>query len=199
MNNNHFLVNQDSGNTEFFSPTFVVELAREVMGRIDLDPASCDKANETIKATHYYSLLDDGLTQHWRGKVWMNHPFHKGERACKKKCQKKTCLKRGHHITVDIPGNIKWVEKLTNSYINGDVTDALCITFASMSEKWMQPLLNFPQCFPHSRIDYISPDGSLSNRVTKGSVITYLGPNVDQFVTVFSKIGTVKTVMNREY
>lgn len=55
MSTNHQLVNQTSGNTEWYSPPELVEAARRVMGGIDLDPASSRAANEAIvKATKYF-------------------------------------------------------------------------------------------------------------------------------------------------
>ena len=44
------LINQDSGKVEYYTPSWIVEAARLVMGSIDLDPASNAKANETVKA-----------------------------------------------------------------------------------------------------------------------------------------------------
>lgn len=37
-----------------------------VMGSIYLDPASCAKANETVKAHRYFTIADDGLSQPWK-------------------------------------------------------------------------------------------------------------------------------------
>jgi len=56
------------------------------------------------------------------------------------------------------------------------------------------PLLAFPQCFIHGRTNYYLADGTLKKGVTKGSVVTYVGPaeKWDMFKEVFSSIGTVK-------
>jgi len=64
-------------NNEWFTPAQYVELAREVLGAFDLDPASCEIANRTVKAAKFYSLEDDGLKYEWHGRVWMNPPWPK--------------------------------------------------------------------------------------------------------------------------
>jgi len=52
--------------------------------------------------------------------------------------------------------------------------------------------LYFPQCFLQPRTNYYLPDGSLKKGVTKGSVVTYMGPNLKRFREVFTKHGVVK-------
>jgi hypothetical protein len=47
------------------------------MGGIDLDPASCATANETVRARTFYSRKDDGLKRPWFGRVWLNPPYGK--------------------------------------------------------------------------------------------------------------------------
>lgn len=74
----------------------------------------------------------------------------------------------------------------------GRTIAACCITFASTSEKWFRPLLAFPQCFIHGRTNYRLPDGTIKKGATKGSVVTYLGPEVQRFAAEFRTLGTVK-------
>jgi ParB family chromosome partitioning protein len=165
----HQLINQDSGKTEYYTDAAILESARRVLGGIDLDPASSAVANEVIRAGRFYSREQDGLKQHWSGKVWMNHPFQKGV-------------------------NKLWIRKLVESFKRGDVTAAICICYASTSEGWFQPLLQFPQCFPPRRPNYFLPDGTKKSGVTKGSVITYMGHDTADFKREFSIHGTIKVL-----
>ena len=59
---------------EHYTPAPYVKAARLVLGAIDLDPASCARANATVKAARYYTAKDDGLAQPWCGRVYLNPP-----------------------------------------------------------------------------------------------------------------------------
>lgn len=165
MMNNAQLINQDSGKIEYYTPSWIIEAARLVMGSIDLDPASSAKANETVKACKYYSI--DGLQYSWYGNIWLNHPFNK-------------------------LANKYWIWHLICEFERRNVKQACCITYASTSEKWFQPLMDYSQCYFYKRVNYI--DGLTGNEmkgVTKGSVVTYLGPNIEKFNEVFSQYGKI--------
>lgn len=191
--NNANLINQDSGNFEYYTDMRIVNAARRAMRSIDLDPASSKQANERIKANKFFTKKEDGLKMDWFGNVFLNHPFSKGWKACDDTCNRKTCADRGFHIHQDIPSNLDWVYKLVSEYIDGEVNQACCITYASTSEKWFKPLLDFPQCYLSPRTNYYLPDGTLKRGVTKGSVITYLGHDVKRFIKIFDgHFGTVK-------
>lgn len=187
----HQLINQTSGEVEYYTPAPIIEAARGTMGGIDLDPASSERANKIVRAKSFFTKDDNSLQRPWAGRVWMNHPFHAGWKACVRGCKRKTCRTRGH-IYEDIPGNAAWINKLVLEYENGGVTQACCITYASTSEAWFQPLLNYPQCFLHGRTNYLLPSGEVLKGVSKGSVVTYFGQRVDEFHRYFRGLGTVK-------
>ena len=160
------LINQDSGDYEYYTDMKIVNAAREVMGRINLDPASSRKAQKKIKAEFY--LSEHGLHARWSGNVWLNHPFSR-------------------------ENNPLWINKLISEHEKGHLYSACCITYAATSEQWFQPLLDFPQCYLSPRTNYYLPDGTLKKGVTKGSCVTYMGSNIDKFVDVFhNKLGKVK-------
>lgn len=185
-------INQTSGNQEYFTPPYVIEAARATMGGIDLDPASCAKANEIVRADKFFTKEDNGLSHQWAGNVWMNHPFGDEEKACKSKCKKKRCKIRGFCITEDIPGNSAWVSKLVRSYEVGGVTQACCIVFASTSEAWFQVFRPYWICYLSPRVNYLDEQGNVVKGVSKGSCVVYMGGEWRKFVQNFSPLGDVR-------
>ncbi len=168
---NHLLILQSSGSTEWWTPQPIIDAAREVLGGIDLDPASCAEANKRVRAARFFTCAADGLRQTWSGRIWLNHPFSR-------------------------EFNSAWVEKLVSEFREGNVISACSICFASTSERWFKPLLAFPQCFLSPRTNYLLPDGSVARGVTKGSVVTYFGRDRQRFVNIFAggprPLGVVK-------
>lgn len=171
--NNAVLINQTSGKVEYYTPAEIVEAARRVMDAIDLDPASSATANRLVGAARYFTEEDDGLAQEWSGRVWMNHPFGK-------------------------TSNPRWISKLVLEYRAKRVSQACCITYAATSERWFQPLFAFPLCFLAPRTNYRLPDGSIKEGVTKGSVVAYLGWNIEAFYREFHKLGAMMEPLVKE-
>ncbi len=62
---------------EWYTPAEYIEAARAVMGKIDLDPATCHAAQQTVQANSFYIKEDDSLRDdcHWHGCVWLNPPY----------------------------------------------------------------------------------------------------------------------------
>lgn len=82
---------------DWITPPDITEMARDVVGDFDLDPASSQLANDlSVQAARFYTREDDGLTRVWGGRVWINAPGNCGRdpetdlyRICKAKryCQ----------------------------------------------------------------------------------------------------------------
>lgn len=165
--NNATLINATSGKVEYYTPAPIIEAARRVMGGIDLDPASCEFANRTVQAQTFFTLADNGLRQPWYANtVWLNHPFGR-------------------------ESNPLWIGKLIDGFARKHFHAACCITFACTSEAWFQPLFAYPMCFLSPRTNYLDAHGRTVRGVTKGSVVTYLGPNVQRFADAFGTLGAV--------
>jgi ParB family transcriptional regulator, chromosome partitioning protein len=166
---------------EWYTPSYVIEAAREVLGSIDLDPASCALANETVKATRYFTKDDDGLSKAWDGNVWLNPPYSY------------TTVPRGmeHGDKSKRPCIAKmWIDKLISEYHEGHISEAIMLLKADPKQRWFQPLWEFLICFVPGKIIFNRPDAPPEGHMF-GSCLVYLGPNESKFIEVFSNLGTV--------
>ncbi len=66
-----------SGYYEWYTPSWVIEKCRIVMGSIDLDPFSCEEANRIVNAKQYYDVNHDALFGDWDqvGTMFANPPY----------------------------------------------------------------------------------------------------------------------------
>ncbi len=140
------------------------------MGAIDLDPASCDAANEVVKAATYYTIEDDGLAQEWVGRVWMNPPYATGLIQ-------------------------KFTAKLRDSFDSGAVSEAIAIVNNATETRWFQHLLGSESmvCFPTGRVRFWKPNPEdVGTGPLQGQAILYLGDmGRESFASRFSEFGRV--------
>jgi len=158
---------------EWYTPPEFVKAARQVLGPIELDPASCEIANQVIRAERYYTLEDDGLSQDWRCKtMWCNPPFGRvpGDRTLGK---------------ADI-----WAQRLVREYECGNVGEAILLVHAHTYKQWFRPLCNYLVCF--SERLYFWNAQNKSGRSPHGSALFYLGKQPQKFVDVFDQFGPVE-------
>jgi len=163
---------------EWYTPAKYIEAARTVMGSIDLDPASCELANRTVKAARYYSKEENGLAQAWYGNVWLNPPFG---------------------TTMQQFGNSAWqgqsiaslfMGKLIEEYHKGTVTQAVLLAKADPKQNWFSRLWEFPICFAYDRVYFNRPIGEPC-RHQFGTCFVYLGPHESRFIDIFSQFGRI--------
>lgn len=160
----------NSGNDEWHTPPRIIEKARAVMGGIDLDPASSDKANKIVKARTYYTIENDGLSQPWFGRVWMNPPYSQ-------------------------PIIGKFCKTLTDELVGGKVTEAIVLVNNATETSWFQNLLDFSNavCFIKGRVKFIDEAGNPSGMPLQGQAMLYFGSksNGEKFTDEFLYIGKV--------
>lgn len=61
---------RQAGNDEWLTPPEIIRS----LGNFDLDPCAPVK-RPWATAKRHYTILDDGLAQPWRGRVWCNPPY----------------------------------------------------------------------------------------------------------------------------
>lgn len=156
-------VANNSGNNEWYTPADYIEAAREVMESIDLDPASNDIAQKTVKAAVYYTAETNGLDKEWHGNVWMNPPY-----------------------ASDLIG--KFIDKLIAELPN--IEQAIVLVNNATETEWFGKLISHASavCFPRSRVKFYMPDGK-TGAPLQGQAVIYFGENKERFAEVFSGKG----------
>ncbi len=155
----------------WFTPSYYTELAREVMGSIDLDPFSSSTANEVVKANRFFDIKKDAFKQEWfdtSGTVFMNPPY-------------------GRNLirpSVEI-----FIQKLQEN----NISQAIVLVNNATETKWFQLLLEYASsvCFAKKRISFHSPDGKHVSGNTRGQVFFYFGDETVVFERSFKDVGIV--------
>lgn len=157
-----------SGKYEWFTPIEYLELARQVLGEFDLDPATCEFAQRRVRARRYHTIEHDGLAQTWQGKIWLNPPY-------------------SH------PEIVLFVEKLVAGVLSGAVTEAILLTSNYTDTAWFHhaesacPAI----CFSRGRIRFEHETSAIAAPVN-GNSFFYYGENVARFREIFSAVGFVR-------
>lgn len=161
-------VANNSGENEWYTPAHLIEAARSAMGGIDLDPASCALANETVRADQYFDAEANGLEQAWAGRVWMNPPYAQ-------------------------PLIQQFADKCVASWLHGDIEQACVLVNNGTETAWGQKLLEHARavCFPRSRIRFVDKHGNPSGAPLQGQMVVYFGGQAHEFREAFRDIGTV--------
>lgn len=161
-------VAQNSGENEWYTPPDYIAAAREVLLEIDLDPASSPLANQTVRATEFYTKDDNGLVRPWYGRVWLNPPYAQ-------------------------PLIQHFIERMVEHVASGDVAEAIVLVNNATDTRWFQLLAKHAAavCFPRGRIRYLDKTGQPALTPLQGQALLYCGINRDVFERVFSRFGVV--------
>ncbi len=154
-------VTNNSKDDEWYTPPQYIESARSVMGSIDLDPASNDFANETIKAGTYYTETDNGLEKEWFGNVWLNPPY-----------------------------SASLVQLFADKVANSDFEQAIVLVNNATETAWFRKLIEKASAiiFTTGRIKYRKRDGEHGSPL-QGQAFLYFGENVEAFLSEFRTYG----------
>jgi hypothetical protein len=161
----------DTGDCEWYTPPEVMTLVKEVLGIIDVDPASCETAQQVVGARTYYTREDDGLRHPWVGTVFCNPPSQ-------------------------MPAIARFCGKLLDELDAGHTTAAILLTNAVTDTAWFHRVA--PQadalCFTDGRIPFVhaTRDGL---RPCQGQAVLYFGPQVARFCEVFGVLGLLMQVI----
>lgn len=162
---------QGTGENEWYTPAKYIEMARKVLGGIDLDPASSEEAQKTIQATKFFTAADNGLTCEWGGRVWLNPPYAQ-------------------------PWISEFVRKMVQERSDGRVDAAIMLTHNYTDTAWFHEAAEIADaiCFTRGRIKFVDKDGA-ECAPTQGQAFFYYGDDISRFASVFVNAGFVMAHM----
>jgi hypothetical protein len=154
---------EGTGEFERYTPAAYIEPVREVLGEIDLDPATSEKAQETVRANEYFTAEDDGLAQPWHGRVFLNPPYHR--QLCP-----------------------LFIDKLIAEIAAGRVDEAILLTNNCADTEWFDNAAGVCDslCFTRGRIKFLNQHET-EVLPTQGQTFFYYGRDPDKFETVFDR------------
>jgi len=158
-----------TGDNEWYTPIKYIEAAREVMGSIDVDPASSEFAQGRIRANEFYTIETDGLKKSWVGNIWLNPPYAQ-------------------------PIIYHFIEKFIKEYTSErNVKQAIILTHNYTDTAWFHRAESVVSliCFTKGRVKFEKSDGTIA-APTQGSAFFYYGPHKMKFQQVFGRFGFVR-------
>lgn len=162
-----------SETNEWYTPPSYIDAVRDVLGDIELDPASHPTAQAWINAERFYTVEDDGLSHPWVCRsLFLNPPYGK----------------TGNQSNQDI-----WMRYLISQLPT--IGSCIALTKTVPGYVWWDRLFNgaWPGhlCITTGRIAFIAPDGKTEGRSKAASSFWYYGNDPDRFFFYFSKLGRV--------
>lgn len=156
-----------TGENEWYTPPEFLDAARDVLGGIDLDPASSDAAQEKVRAAKHFTEEDDGLTREWGGRVWLNPPYAQ-------------------------PHIADFVAKMVEERRAGRVSAAIMLTHNYTDTTWFQLAAGVADaiCFTRGRVRFYGPNGEVA-APTQGQAFFYFGNDAEAFADRFAGVGFV--------
>ena len=161
-------VRHNSGEVEWYTPSYIVEAARAVLGAIDCDPASSDIANQTIKAAQYYTVDNNGLTQQWGKRVWMNPPYSQ-------------------------PLVVEFCKAFLDRLESGEITAGCVLVNNATETAWFQGLADAAVaiCLLRGRVKFLDISGKAIGAPLQGQIVLYYGSDRAAFSKAFAELGSV--------
>jgi phage N-6-adenine-methyltransferase len=157
---------EGTGEFERYTPAEYIEAARLVLGKIDLDPATSEIAQRTVRADTFFTEKTNGLEREWHGRVFLNPPYHR-ELAP------------------------KFIDKLVEEVAAKRTSAAIMLTNNCTDTEWFVTALDacVSVCFTSGRIKFTQPNGT-EVLPTQGQAFFYFGDDVKRFEDVFCRVGS---------
>ena len=155
---------------EWYTPKNIIERVQSVLGGIDIDPASppTPEYREWVPARIHYDKAEDGLAHQWKGTVFLNPPYGRGDNGAR-----------------------PWVIKMYAEHELKRMNAGILLVPARTDTEWFRLVWRFHMlCFIYGRLKHDGPNKK-KNTATFPSVLAYLGPSKIGFARAFADVGYI--------
>ena len=156
----------------WFTPPEYLDSVRTVMGRIDLDPFTSEKANEIVGAKLIFTIANSAFDNDWKvvknGRVFMNPPYSAG-----------LCGRA--------------INRFIDQYEARKFAEGIVLVNNATDTRWFNALSKFcgAICFTDHRISFWNADRKHVSGNTRGQAFFYFGKKLAKFKKAFEKHGFV--------
>jgi len=156
----------------WFTPPEYLDSVRRVMGSIDLDPFTSERANEIVRATDIFTIDNSGFENDWKVgeqvRVFMNPPYSAG--MCSRS-----------------------VNRFVDQYEAKRFVEGIVLVNNATDTRWFSALVKSCTaiCFTNHRISFWNADRKNVSGNTRGQAFFYFGSKRVKFRKSFEKHGFV--------
>lgn len=166
----------------WYTPDYIIKSVYEVLGEIDLDPASDELANELVKAKQIFTKEDNGLIKDWiANTVYLNYPGGK------------TNNKSNAEL---------WFNKAINELDKGNCAVIMWAGFSIEQLSIVPAIKYYPTCIFRQRIKWIGA-GTQPTHQNYFSLLfndySIISDYLIRFEDTFSKYGDVGSFVSLSY
>ena len=183
---NHQLIHS-SARSDWRTPAHIVSAVHDVLGVIDLDPASDPASNELLQARSIFTQVNDGLVPDWHAStVFCNPPYGYAGGIDPRSGQWNPKLGK--------PNQLLWSQKMIGQFESCFFDQGILLVNAETSATWFRPLWDYDVCLVYGRLCFLDSDWQPARQPTHDNAIVYFGMDVAQrrkFEKVFRSIGRV--------
>lgn len=159
---------------ERYTPEWVLDIALQVLGEIDLDP--CADPRKRVPAAKHYTFAENGLEQGWSGKVFVNPPFS---------------------------SSADWLRTLALYGTSGAVTEAVLLlpvmALSNKSAKLLMEKVASGFVILERKLAFLNADYEEMNVMSLfPCALVYVGDNLNHFLDVASDHGVASVIHKKD-